>query len=98
MGEGTTLDVEESTEPPICGYKDPSHKGTSHLNCQPDTEEQPISHVDGYPALLNQPDKEPLDRNAHLIEPANLAILLQTDLRYVVKIDDQRSFLFPLLF
>lgn len=97
MGEGTTLDVEESTEPPICGYKDPSHKGTSHLNSQPDTEEKPISHVDGYPALLNQPDKEPLDRNAHLIEPANLAILLQTDLRYVVKIDDHRSFLFPLL-
>ncbi|CAG8026529.1 unnamed protein product [Penicillium salamii] len=81
MGVETILDVEESTEPPICGYKDPSPNVTSHLNSQPcATEEKSISHTKD-PAPPSQPDKEPPDRIAHLTEPIELASILQTDLR-----------------
>lgn len=84
MGVETILDVEESTEPPICGYKDPTPNVTSHLNSQPcATEEKSISHTKD-PAPPSQPDKEPPDRIAHLTEPIELASILQTDLRCVI--------------
>ncbi|CAG8107440.1 unnamed protein product [Penicillium olsonii] len=79
MGVETILDVEESTEPPICGYKEPSN-ATSHINSQPcATGEKSISHTQD-PAPQSQPDKEP-GHNAHLIEPKELASSLETDLR-----------------
>jgi Na+-exporting ATPase len=86
MGVETVLDVEESTEPPICGYKDPSSQPdvTSQSDAQPYvTEEKSISHTNHRPVPLNRPNKESPDDNAHLIEPFELASLLQTDLRSV---------------
>jgi hypothetical protein len=79
MGVETVFDVEESTEPPICGYKDPTTNVKSHCA----TEEKSISHAKGNPAPLGQPDKDSLDRNAHLIEPSEIASVLQTDLQCV---------------
>ena len=86
MGVETILDVEESTEPPICGYKDPSsHPNVkSHLDSQPCAiEEKSISHTNDRRAPLDQLNKESPDDNAHLIESSELASLLQTDLRCV---------------
>jgi Na+-exporting ATPase len=95
MGVETVLDVEESTEPPICGYKDPSPKPnvTSQSDSQPcDTEEKSISHTSDRSVRANPPNKEIPDDNAHLIEPSELASVLQTDLRYV---QSQNIFLIP---
>ncbi|KAJ5357424.1 hypothetical protein N7541_004582 [Penicillium brevicompactum] len=84
MGVETILDVEESTEPPICGYKDPTPNVTSQSDSQPcATEEKSILHTREHPTstALNQPKREPPDRIAHLTDPTQLALSLQTDLR-----------------
>lgn len=88
MGVETILDVEESTEPPICGYKDPTPNVTSQSDSQPcATEEKSILHTKEHPTstALNQPNREPPDRIAHLTEPTQLALSLQTDLRCVIE-------------
>ena len=49
----STLDVEESTEPPICGYTEPSSKPNvaSTLDIRPyATDEKSISHKSHHPA------------------------------------------------
>lgn len=87
MGVEITPDVEESTEPPICPFTEisPQSNVTNHLNpkaCAID--EKSITHTTDTSAPLDPgPSKERPDQNAHLIEPSELAFLLQTDLRYV---------------
>src|SRR3954469_6212851 len=82
-----TLDVEESTEPPICGYTKPSSKPNvaSTLDIRPcATHEKSISHKSDHPAPVDlPPTREGSDQSAHLINPSELATLLRTDLRYV---------------
>ena len=83
----STLDVEESTEPPICGYTEPSFKPNvaSTLDIRPcATDEKSLSHTSDHPAPVDlPPSREDSYRNAHLINPSELATLLKTDLRYV---------------
>jgi Na+-exporting ATPase len=83
----STLDVEESTEPPICGYTEPSSKPNvaSTLDIRPCAiDEKSISHKSDHPAPVDlTPTREGSDQSAHLINPSELATLLKTDLRYV---------------
>ncbi|KAJ5154321.1 ATPase P-type K/Mg/Cd/Cu/Zn/Na/Ca/Na/H-transporter [Penicillium coprophilum] len=84
MGVEITPDVEESTEPPICPFTEinPQPNVTNTLCTKPcATDKNPISHTTGHTASSNQSSKEGSDRNAHLIEPSELALLLHTDLR-----------------
>ncbi|KAJ5167793.1 ATPase P-type K/Mg/Cd/Cu/Zn/Na/Ca/Na/H-transporter [Penicillium canariense] len=92
MGIETSPDVEESTEPPICGLKE--HTSNPHaiaaLSFEPcDTNEKPTSAPASHslPAgadLKSSSDAlQSLDgqvRNTHLLEPSDIAGLLQTDL------------------
>ncbi|KAJ6009074.1 hypothetical protein N7522_004090 [Penicillium canescens] len=81
----STLDVEESTEPPICGYTEPSSKPNvaSTLDIRPcATDEKSISHKSDHPAPVDlPPTREGSDQSAHLINRSELATLLKTDLR-----------------
>ncbi|KAJ5306033.1 hypothetical protein N7508_005048 [Penicillium antarcticum] len=80
----STLDVEESTEPPICGYTEPSSNPNvaSPLNIKPcATYEKSISLTTDHPAVDLPPSKEDPGQNAHLIDPSELATLLGTNLR-----------------
>jgi Na+-exporting ATPase len=83
----SSLDVEESTEPPICGYTKPSSKPNvaSTLDIRPCAiDEKSISHPSDHPAPVDlPPSREDSDQNAHLINPSELATLLKTDLQYV---------------
>lgn len=83
----STLDVEESTEPPICGYTEPNSKPNvaSSLDIRPyATDEKSIPHKSHHPASVDlPPSREDPDQSAHLINPSELATLLKTDLRYV---------------
>ncbi|KAJ5124465.1 ATPase P-type K/Mg/Cd/Cu/Zn/Na/Ca/Na/H-transporter [Penicillium bovifimosum] len=81
MGIDLTPDVEESTEPPICGLPENNHHVTRCLEAKPcDIDEKPISRATDASAP-SEPgvDREP-DQDAHLIEPSELADLLETDL------------------
>lgn len=84
--ESSTLDVEESTEPPICGYTEPSSKPNvaSPLEIRPcASDEKNTSYTSDHPAPVDlPPSKEDPCQNAHLIDPSELAPLLGTDLRY----------------
>ena len=86
MGVETTPDVEESTEPPICPFTEISSQPnvTDRSDTKPCAiDEKSILRANDTPAPLDsRASKEP-DQNAHLIEPRELASLLQTDLRYV---------------
>lgn len=87
MGVETTPDVEESTEPPICPFTEINSQSnvTNHSGTKPsDINEKSILRTNDTPAPLDSlASKERPDQNAHLIEPSELASLLQTDLRYV---------------
>ncbi|CAI7606402.1 unnamed protein product [Penicillium glandicola] len=91
MGVEITPDVEESTEPPICPFTEtkPSNV-TNRLDLKPDTDTKSISHTDRT-ASSDLPSKEGSDRNAHLIEPSELASLLHTDLRNGLSGDEAAS-------
>lgn len=95
MGIETAPDVEESTEPPICGLKEP----TSYLpttgatfGCeQCDINEKQPANLGASHSVFSSPYKHatpelsesPADQlqNAHLLDPSDLATLLQTDLQ-----------------
>ena len=98
MGIETTPDVEESTEPPICGFTnshshaartslsfescDPKEKPTT-LPPQPTNKSTPVQQQ-----VSNEQTERSEDRlrNAHLLEISDLASLLGSDLQYVMVI------------
>lgn len=98
MGIETTPDVEESTEPPICASTEstlsspaaavrPNHKQRETDEKQPTTlqashNQRSNHHRYNSPELPDGPGRDV--ENAHLLEPSNLAVLLQTDLQCVV--------------
>jgi Na+-exporting ATPase len=92
MGIETLPDVEESTEPPICGFtkSKPKPHATARLSfepCNPSEKPTPApSHVlsptnyqGAWPDPLDKPNGP--TKNAHLVEPLDIAALLQTDLQ-----------------
>ncbi|KAJ5780723.1 ATPase P-type K/Mg/Cd/Cu/Zn/Na/Ca/Na/H-transporter [Penicillium paradoxum] len=84
MGVEIIPDVEESTEPPICPFTEISQTNvTNHLDPKPGSiNEKSISYTADHAAPLDpELNKERPDQNAHLIEPSELATLLQTNLR-----------------
>lgn len=87
MGVEITPDVEESTEPPICGFTEtnPQPNVTNRLHTKPcDTDKKSIPHTTDHTTSLEpQASKKEPDQSAHLIEPSELASLLHTDLRCV---------------
>lgn len=82
MGIETLPDVEESTEPPICDFTEPTTNphATASLSfepCRPDEKSTPT---------LGRSSREILEdqtKHAHLLEPSDIAALAQTDLQYV---------------
>jgi Na+-exporting ATPase len=95
MGIETLPDVEESTEPPICalGEYTSNSQGTAALSFEPcDANEKPTRVPTSHSSPLSvdlQAPTEPLQsledqtRNTHRLEPARIAELLRTDLKYV---------------
>lgn len=95
MGIETLPDVEESTEPPICALREytSNPQGTTALSFEPcDANEKPTLEPTSHslpPSGDLHVSPEPLKsledqiRNTHLLEPARIAELLQTDLKYV---------------
>lgn len=94
MGIETLPDVEESTEPPICALRESNSNphGTAALSFEPcDANEKPTRAPTSHSLPLSadlHASPEPLQsledqiRNTHLLEPAQIAELLQTDLKY----------------
>lgn len=94
MGIETLPDVEESTEPPICGLIEATSNphATASLNlepCDPIEKPTPASNHSLPPINAQGAWPDPLEtprdqaKNAHLVEPPDIAALLQTDLQYV---------------
>lgn len=94
MGIETLPDVEESTEPPICGFTKsiPTPHATASLSfepCNPNEKPTPAPSHRLSPTNDQGAWHDPLDKpsgpteNAHLVEPLGIAALLQTDLQYV---------------
>ena len=94
MGIETLPDVEESTEPPICALREYilNSQGTAALSFEPCNANEkptrvPTSH--SLPLSVENASTEPLQSledqtgNTHLLEPARIAELLKTDLKYV---------------
>lgn len=95
MGIETLPDVEESTEPPICALREytSNSQGTAALSFEPcDANEKPTRVPTSHSLPLSvdlHASAEPLQsleyqtRKTHLLEPARIAELLETDLKYV---------------
>lgn len=95
MGIETLPDVEESTEPPICALREytSNSQGTATLSFEPCNANEKPTRAPTIHSLPSSADlhasPEPLQsledqiRNAHLLEPARIAELLQTDLKCV---------------
>lgn len=95
MGIATDPDVEESTEPPICGLKEPTSSlptTGATVGCeQGDINKKQPAKSGASHSLFSSPHKHatpelsesPADQlqNAHLLDPSDLATLLQTDLQ-----------------
>lgn len=80
MGIETLPDVEESTEPPICGYTESSTNSheTNSVNFELcDEKLDPSINQEGQCAVDDRL------KNAHLFEPAHIASFIYTDLQYV---------------
>ncbi|OJJ51987.1 hypothetical protein ASPSYDRAFT_165352 [Aspergillus sydowii CBS 593.65] len=96
MGIATTPDVEESTEPPICGLKEPTSSlpttGATFDCEQCDINKKQPAKSGASHSLSSSPHKHTTPelpessadqvKNAHLSDPSDLATLLQTDLHY----------------
>lgn len=105
MGIATTPDVEESTEPPICGLKEPTSSSpttAATLSCdQREINKKPTASETS-PSLFSSPHQQARQelsegsadqvKNAHLLDPSALAILLQTDLRYIINAPPSKAF------
>lgn len=90
------IDVEESTEPPICGYTEEQH--SQHIRSDNDVKNsgdpekaKPLqnpatSESDSQSGSIGPPlqrDTESTSCYAHTLDPAQIATILQVDLRYV---------------
>lgn len=98
MGIDTTPDVEESTEPPICAFTNSTLSSTAaagRSSCeQREIDEKPPATLRAsyslrsgtcqYESQETSRDFEKDVKNAHLLEPSDLATLLQTDPQYVL--------------
>lgn len=98
MGIETTPDVEESTEPPICASTEStlsSPAAAARSSCekceidqaQPNTiraDQNVPSDTHQHRSIELSEGVEKEVKNAHLLEPSELAALLQTDLEYVL--------------
>lgn len=92
MGVETLSDVEESTEPPICAIREYNLNphGTAALSVEHANEKptpppttrslSPSIDLHAFPKFLQGPEDQ--IREAHLLEPARIAELLKTDLKY----------------
>jgi Na+-exporting ATPase len=88
MGIETSPDVEESTEPPICpctGHLQDQHTNVASNGVE--VQSSVVNEKSNKPSNGKPPSIEPAKENpaesAHLVDPAHLTVLLQTDLRYV---------------
>ncbi|KAJ5212093.1 ATPase P-type K/Mg/Cd/Cu/Zn/Na/Ca/Na/H-transporter [Penicillium cinerascens] len=80
MGIETLPDVEESTEPPICDFTEPTTNphATASISfepCHPDEKSTPT------PGRSSSEILEDQAKHAHLLEPSDIAALAQTDLQ-----------------
>ncbi|KAJ5683461.1 hypothetical protein N7462_006626 [Penicillium macrosclerotiorum] len=100
MGIETPPDVEESTEPPICAFKEPKFNphATAAISFEPcNTNEKPTSRPASNslsarvePHTPREPlrSQEDQSKNAHLLEPSDIATLLRTDLHHGLSSDE----------
>jgi Na+-exporting ATPase len=99
MGIETLPDVEESTEPPICALREytSNSQGTAALSFEPCYANEKPTRV---PTIRSLPPSVDLHatterlqsledqfRNSHILEPARIAELLKTDLKYAANRD-----------
>lgn len=85
MGIETLPDVEESTEPPICGYTESSTNShaTNSLSFELcDEKLKPSIDPEGQCTIDDRL------KDAHLLEPAHIASFLHTNLQYVERIGE----------
>lgn len=91
------IDVEESTEPPICGYTEEQH--SQHLRSDKDVKSsgdpekaQPpqnpaTTESDSQSGSIGPPlqrDTESTSYYAHTLDPAQIAAILEVDIKYAL--------------